>query len=198
MKILPNDTTRVKRSSNRNVNVTLLELVRQDRELVERRGEYWCPCPFHQENTPSFSVNPEKGVYYCFGCGATGDAIDYLRKARGLSFREAAAMVGKELPPLERRQRKLSAAAREKQLERYYGWWHEKLKAWTELLDEIFFAEVAYRALNRAPNLYTMEEHEYWTKRLGDLYFRQSVSQQLMDLTDAERWKAWRQEAGEK
>src|SRR4051794_7221782 len=43
-------------------------------------------CPFHEERTPSFSVNPVKGLYYCFGCGARGDAITFVRETQGLDF----------------------------------------------------------------------------------------------------------------
>lgn len=47
-------------------------------------------CPFHQEKTPSFTVDPAKQVYYCFGCSAGGDVFSFLRAAEGLSFTEAA------------------------------------------------------------------------------------------------------------
>jgi DNA primase len=46
-------------------------------------------CPFHQEKTPSFSVSPAKGVFYCHGCGKGGDAIAFLRELEHLSFTEA-------------------------------------------------------------------------------------------------------------
>jgi DNA primase len=46
-------------------------------------------CPFHQEKTPSFTVNPAKGTWYCFGCQANGDAIDFLQQQAALSFVEA-------------------------------------------------------------------------------------------------------------
>ena len=46
-------------------------------------------CPFHPEKTPSFSVSPAKGVFYCFGCGEGGDAIAFLRKVENLTFPEA-------------------------------------------------------------------------------------------------------------
>ena len=59
-------------------------------------------CPFHDEKTPSFTVSPSKNMYYCFGCGAGGDAIKFLEEFEGLSFTEAveslAASIGMEVP----------------------------------------------------------------------------------------------------
>lgn len=59
-------------------------------------------CPFHGEKSPSFSVSPQKQIYHCFGCGANGDAISFLREHAALSFREAvvelAEMAGIPLP----------------------------------------------------------------------------------------------------
>lgn len=46
-------------------------------------------CPFHDEETPSFRVNNSKGLFHCFGCGAGGDLLDYLREIEGMAFREA-------------------------------------------------------------------------------------------------------------
>ena len=53
-------------------------------------------CPFHTEKTPSFSISPAKGVYYCFGCGAGGDAIRFLREVEHLEFSEAVERLAKE------------------------------------------------------------------------------------------------------
>lgn len=53
-------------------------------------------CPFHAEKTPSFSVSPSKGVFYCFGCGAGGDAITFLRQIEHLDFAEAVERLAKE------------------------------------------------------------------------------------------------------
>ena len=47
-------------------------------------------CPFHNEKTPSFSVSPDKQLYYCFGCGASGDVFDFVMQYERLDFVEAA------------------------------------------------------------------------------------------------------------
>ncbi|HEV2816001.1 MAG TPA: DNA primase [Allosphingosinicella sp.] len=57
---------------------------------LQRAGREWkACCPFHNEKTPSFTVNDEKGFYHCFGCSAHGDAISWLTDARGLAFMDA-------------------------------------------------------------------------------------------------------------
>ena len=53
-------------------------------------------CPFHQEKSPSFSVSPERGLFYCFGCHAGGDVIDYIMKRDGFSFPDAVAFLAAE------------------------------------------------------------------------------------------------------
>ena len=58
-------------------------------KLVKKGREYAALCPFHSEKTPSFKVNPDKGFYHCFGCGAHGDAVDYLRQTQNMTFAEA-------------------------------------------------------------------------------------------------------------
>ena len=53
----------------------------------KRVGRRWVGlCPFHAEKTPSFSVNAELGLYYCFGCGAKGDVITFVREIEHLDF----------------------------------------------------------------------------------------------------------------
>jgi DNA primase len=53
-------------------------------------------CPFHNEKTASFSVNPDKGVFYCFGCQASGDVIDFYCRINGLDFREGLEQLARE------------------------------------------------------------------------------------------------------
>lgn len=86
--------------------VRLSDLMREDCEL-KRSGSRWvCCCPIHAERTPSCFVNDESNTFHCFGCGASGDAISYVMKVKGLPFSEAleylAAKFGVELVRVRR------------------------------------------------------------------------------------------------
>jgi DNA primase len=65
-------------------------------ELRPSGNRLVAPCPFHQETKPSFSVNPEGGFYYCFGCQASGDIIEFYRAINGLEFGEAVEALARE------------------------------------------------------------------------------------------------------
>lgn len=68
----------------------LVELLRGRVELTRRSGRWWGRCPFHDERSPSFTILPDHRNYYCFGCGAKGDAITWMREREGAgSFNEA-------------------------------------------------------------------------------------------------------------
>lgn len=57
---------------------------------VQKKGNtYVCRCPFHHEKTPSFTINNQKGLFYCFGCGTGGNVITFLTKYKNISFPEA-------------------------------------------------------------------------------------------------------------
>ncbi|MES2661897.1 MAG: DNA primase [Pseudomonadota bacterium] len=67
----------------------IVDLVRQFVPL-KRAGKNWAACcPFHDEHSPSFTVSPDKSFFYCFGCGAKGNAIGFLMDYQHLSFPEA-------------------------------------------------------------------------------------------------------------
>lgn len=87
----------------------LSTLIGRQVKLIRAGREWKACCPFHQEKSPSFTVNDEKGFYHCFGCGAHGDAIRYLTDARGLPFmdavKELADAAGIEVPAPDPRAR---------------------------------------------------------------------------------------------
>jgi len=88
---------------------TLSAVIAPSVKLIKAGREFKACCPFHNEKTPSFTVNDEKGFYHCFGCGAHGDAIRFLTDHRGLPFmdavKELAGKAGMEVPAPDPRDR---------------------------------------------------------------------------------------------
>ena len=83
----------------------IVDVVDRRVKLKKAGKNYSACCPFHQEKTPSFSVNPEKQFYYCFGCGAGGNALGFIMDYERMEFREAietlAQAAGIDLPAEE-------------------------------------------------------------------------------------------------
>ncbi len=123
-------------------------------EVISRRvplkrygREYKACCPFHQETTPSFTVNDEKGFYHCFGCGAHGDAITFLMEHDRLHYVEAVETLAKDAGiPLPEPDKKLS---------RYYDQ-EEKLLG---LMDAAaaWFRDQLYGSVGHSARLYLHE-----------------------------------------
>lgn len=88
------------------------------------RGDLWACCPFHEEKSPSFHVEDRKGFYKCFGCGASGDAVTFLRERENMSFMEAVAELARAagLPMPEENPQ---AAARAEQAQGLVQWMEE-------------------------------------------------------------------------
>ena len=84
--------------------VSIVDVVGAKVNLVRKGREYQACCPFHNEKTPSFTVNEAKGFYHCFGCGAHGDIVKFEMEANGLPFldalRKLADKAGLEMPKL--------------------------------------------------------------------------------------------------
>lgn len=127
MGIVDEDVVRVREASD------LVAIVSQHTQLKKVGRRQVGLCPFHNEKTPSFSVNAEEGLYYCFGCGAKGDAITFVREVEHLDFVGAvewlAAKAGVAVRYTDRsesesRKRKLHL---QQALERAVGWYHERL-----------------------------------------------------------------------
>ena len=57
---------------------------------LKKKGQnFFGLCPFHPEKTPSFSVNPDKQIFHCFGCGAGGNVFTFLMRSEGINFPES-------------------------------------------------------------------------------------------------------------
>ena len=91
----------------RHIPEDVLETIRQRADIVEvvqsyvptlkRAGAVWkACCPFHHEKTPSFTVNPERGIYKCFGCGQGGNVFSFIREMEKLDFPNAAELLARK------------------------------------------------------------------------------------------------------
>ncbi len=82
--------------------VDIVDVIDRRVKLKKTGKNYSARCPFHEEKTPSFSVNPEKQFYYCFGCGAGGNALGFVMDYENIDFPQAveglAGTVGLEVP----------------------------------------------------------------------------------------------------
>src|SRR4029453_16031194 len=115
--------------SDLDINDSVLAELRSAADIVEvvsehtrlrKAGRSWKGlCPFHNERTPSFTVDRDKGLYHCFGCGAGGDVIHFVRQIDRLDFPEAiealASRFGVAIP------RRLSRGPRDEQRNRLYA-----------------------------------------------------------------------------
>jgi DNA primase len=92
---------------------SLVGVVARRVKLTKKGREFQGLCPFHNEKSPSFTVNEEKGFFHCFGCGAHGDAIGFEMRAHHLSFTEAverlASECGLEVPKATPEERRVEA-----------------------------------------------------------------------------------------
>jgi DNA primase len=78
-------------------SIDIVDVVSEYVQLKKQGRNYFGLCPFHGENTPSFSVSPEKQIYHCFGCGRGGNVFTFLTEIEGYSFIEAAKTLAKRI-----------------------------------------------------------------------------------------------------
>ncbi|MEM6973122.1 MAG: DNA primase [Pseudomonadota bacterium] len=90
------------------------------RKSQPAKGDFWAPCPFHQEKTASFHADDRKGFYHCFGCGASGDLFKFVMETENLPFGEAveklASEAGVAMPALQSDPRARAAEDRRQRL----------------------------------------------------------------------------------
>ena len=115
--------------------VRVSEIVGQKVGLRRAGREFIGLCPFHKEKTPSFSVNDEKGFYHCFGCGAHGDAIGFLKDTEAVSYPEAverlAGLAGMQMPRFTREEveREAKAEGQQQVVEAVNAWFESQLES---------------------------------------------------------------------
>lgn len=114
--------------------VTLSSVISRTTRLTKAGHEFKACCPFHNEKSPSFTVNDQKGFYHCFGCGAHGDVIRWMTDQRGLSFmdavKELAAEAGLDVPAPDPRAAKKAEqqAGLHEVLEAAQNWYRAQLE----------------------------------------------------------------------
>src|SRR6478672_549185 len=100
----------------------LVEVISGRTQLRRSGARFTGLCPFHDERTPSFSVSPEKGLYYCFGCGAAGDAVSFVEQTEGVDFVGAIEWLAQRFNiPLEYEEASPEQDARRRRRERLYS-----------------------------------------------------------------------------
>lgn len=86
-------------------NVDIVEVISQYVALKRKGSNYFGLCPFHNEKSPSFSVSETKQIFHCFGCGAGGDSIGFLKRIENIDFKDAIEILAEKanisLPKLE-------------------------------------------------------------------------------------------------
>lgn len=75
----------------------IVQVVSHYVQLTPKSGRYWGLCPFHGEKTASFSVNPQRQMYYCFGCHAGGSAINFVMEMEHLEFKDAVKLLAEQV-----------------------------------------------------------------------------------------------------
>jgi DNA primase len=164
--------------------------------FIPRNGRGVVLCLFHQEKTPSLSIDLEKGVFHCFGCGV-GGGVKKFAELVGELWRHS------RVSPKRRRLATVYNFALAKAKRAYEEWQRQELINLTDqyrlLSDELEVTTIAYRAIHRQPNLYTTEEQFFWTRRLASLYDRLATLEHDLDLLtyavhEAGRFAWWREE----
>ena len=75
----------------------ILEVISGYMSLKRSGANYQGLCPFHGEKSPSFNVNPARGIFHCFGCGVGGNSVDFVMRMEGLSFPQAVKLLAKRV-----------------------------------------------------------------------------------------------------
>lgn len=125
----------------------IVQLIGSFIDLKKAGRNYKALCPFHGEKTPSFTVNPEKQIYHCFGCGKGGNAFHFLMEYEGVGFIEAVSRLAKDLGVDV--DRYAAGGDRREKLEPYYRAMDFAARFYARMLAEDGGADAARRYLDR-------------------------------------------------
>ena len=154
-------------------------------ELRQRGRSLWGLCPFHDDRTPSFTVDPEKQRFKCFGCGAGGDVIDFTIKRHNLSFKDALKHLGitpgkpPQVDPKEKRKREL--------LKGFERWCKDAYNERCGLVNDVWHVLRACK---------TMEEISQHAPMIHDLSRMQGEIEILSEGNDADKYELYRASTG--
>jgi len=149
--------------------IDIVDIVSRHVVLTKHGKNYFGLCPFHNEKTPSFSVIPEKSLFKCFGCGASGDAVDFIRKITGCDFKGALKHLGIESGYVPKE--KIERIGYENKLLIDFKQWC--VKADTVLADaclaiDLFLEGATEEELEIVGTLYhTKEKYDHWREVLS-------------------------------
>jgi DNA primase catalytic core len=120
MSMIPDEKVREVRA-----RATILDVVSDYVNLKKSGSNFLGLCPLHGEKTPSFSVNPAKEIFHCFGCGAGGDVFGFIMRMEGLTFPESVKFLAKRVGVvIEDVHRLLRKNAGRKNLKHCDGYWN--------------------------------------------------------------------------
>ena len=127
--------------------LSLVDVISRRVPLTKKGQNYWGCCPFHNEKTPSFSVNEDKGFYHCFGCGEHGDIISFVMKSENIDFKaaikELADMAGLKMPEIKQK------SAAQIEAEENYVKITEKA---TKIYQDLLYTDIGKHALEYVKN----------------------------------------------
>ncbi|AUW93227.1 MAG: DNA primase [Sulfobacillus thermotolerans] len=130
----------------------IVEVIGRQVTLKRKGKHYWGLCPFHQEQTPSFSVDAEQQLFYCFGCHVGGTVFTFLMQHGGMSFSEAVDMLATEngIPKPHRSQRDHARSQKMSRLQAIMEWSQEFFRASAQSSVRIYDGYLQQRQVDEA------------------------------------------------
>ena len=138
----------------------IVEVVADSVLLKKAGNNYFGLCPFHSEKTPSFSVNPDKQIFHCFGCGVGGNVFSFLMKQEGLTFPEAVRVLARRYG-IEIPSRRMTAGEKRKLDEK------EQLYAINRAASE-YYRRILKRGSNGRTARAYLEKRRFKTEMIAD------------------------------